>query len=102
MSRLLRLPGRPVGRRSSSPVPLPDRAQAAAPASASGGEHAGAGVFFPLIFLTDVGTLSFFSTTTIFGTPIDITLSELAVESFFPADPATADAMRRLASQVLS
>lgn len=33
------------------------------------------------------GTLSFFSTTTIFGTPVDVTLSELALESFFPADP---------------
>jgi hypothetical protein len=33
----------------------------------------------------------------VFGTPIDITLSELALESFFPADEATAQAMRRLA-----
>jgi hypothetical protein len=41
--------------------------------------------------------LSFFSTTTVFGTPLDITLSELAIESFFPADTATADVMRRLA-----
>jgi hypothetical protein len=32
-----------------------------------------------------------------FGTPLDITLSELAIESFFPADAATADIMRRLA-----
>jgi hypothetical protein len=42
--------------------------------------------------------LSFFSTTTVFGTPLDITLSELAIESFFPADTATADVMRRLAA----
>ena len=41
--------------------------------------------------------LSFFSTTTVFGTPIDITLAELALESFFPADTATADSLRRLA-----
>ena len=41
------------------------------------------------------GILSFFSTTTIFGTPLDITLSEIAVESFFPADAATANALRR-------
>jgi hypothetical protein len=27
---------------------------------------------------------------------VDITLSELAIESFFPADAATADLMRRL------
>jgi hypothetical protein len=33
----------------------------------------------------------------VFGTPVDITLSELALESFFPADAATAHALRRLA-----
>jgi transcriptional regulator with XRE-family HTH domain len=37
--------------------------------------------------------LAFFSTTTVFGTPIDITLSELAIEAFFPADEATATAV---------
>jgi hypothetical protein len=39
--------------------------------------------------LTDGGELAFFSTTTVFGTPLDITLSELAIEAFFPADEAT-------------
>lgn len=34
--------------------------------------------------------LSFITTTTIFGTPADVTLSELAVEAFFPANPQTA------------
>lgn len=38
--------------------------------------------------------LSFISTTTIFGTPVDVTLSELAVESFFPADAETAEMLR--------
>lgn len=33
--------------------------------------------------------LSFYTTTTVFGTPTDVTLSELAIESFFPADSAT-------------
>lgn len=47
-----------------------------------------------LIFGTDV--LSFISTTTVFGTPTDITLSELILESFFPANLETAEAMRRL------
>jgi transcriptional regulator with XRE-family HTH domain len=41
--------------------------------------------------------LSFITTTTVFGAPADITLSELAVETFFPADAATAAAMRALA-----
>ena len=34
--------------------------------------------------------LSLISTTTVFGTPRDVTLAELAIESFFPADAATA------------
>ncbi len=50
----------------------------------------------PFRLNTETGTLAFFSTTTVFGTPVDITLSELAIEAFYPADPATADALRRL------
>jgi hypothetical protein len=38
--------------------------------------------------------LSFISTTMVFGTPIDITLQELAVETFFPADDLTAGRLR--------
>jgi transcriptional regulator with XRE-family HTH domain len=38
--------------------------------------------------------LAFFSTITTFGTAVDVTVSELAVEAFFPADPETADALR--------
>jgi len=53
-----------------------------------------AGVVVPLQFMSDAGILSFFSTTTIFGTPLDVTLSELAIESFFPADAATAEKLR--------
>jgi transcriptional regulator with XRE-family HTH domain len=56
-----------------------------------------AGFVVPFQLATDGGILSFFSTTTIFGTPVDITLSELALESFFPADGATAGALRRIA-----
>jgi hypothetical protein len=40
------------------------------------------------------GELSFFSTIATFGTAIDITVAELSIESFFPADAATAKAMR--------
>ncbi len=43
------------------------------------------GVIVPLRLRTEAGVLSFVSTTTIFGTPVDVTLSELAIESFFPA-----------------
>jgi transcriptional regulator with XRE-family HTH domain len=54
-----------------------------------------AGIVVPLELVTPNGTLAFFSTTTVFGTPVDVTLSELAVEAFFPADTATAHALRR-------
>ena len=42
--------------------------------------------------------MSFISTVTVFGTPHDITLQELAIESFFPADDFTAKALARLAA----
>lgn len=41
--------------------------------------------------------LAFFSTVATFGTPLDVTVSELAIESFFPANPETAEALRSLA-----
>jgi hypothetical protein len=45
--------------------------------------------------------LSFFSTTTVFGTPVDVTLSELALELFFPADAVTAEIVQRLAGEAV-
>ncbi len=44
--------------------------------------------------------LSFISTTMIFGTPVDVTLSELALETFFPADDLTARRMREIAASL--
>jgi transcriptional regulator with XRE-family HTH domain len=43
---------------------------------------------------SDAPELSFFSTITTFGTPVDVTVSELALEAFFPADAQTADHLR--------
>lgn len=57
------------------------------------------GVVMPFCFESVHGMLSLISTTTIFGTPVDVTLQELAVESFFPADEFTAQALRELAQQ---
>ena len=54
------------------------------------------GVVVPMRLVSPVGELSFFSTTTVFGTPMDVTLSELAIESFFPADEATGERLRAL------
>jgi transcriptional regulator with XRE-family HTH domain len=63
----------------------------------AGDDEEYAGVVVPFRLVTEQGILSFISTTTIFGTPVDITLSELALESFFPADTATANTLRRFA-----
>ena len=51
-------------------------------------------IAIPIRIKTDEGELSFISTTTVFGTPVDITLSELVIESFFPADEKTASFLK--------
>lgn len=51
-------------------------------------------VAVPLLLDTSIGRLAFMSTTTVFGTPVDVTLSEIALETFFPADDATASTLR--------
>lgn len=50
----------------------------------------------PLRLMTKDGALSFVSTVTVFGTPIDVTLSELAIESFFPANEETAEILAQV------
>jgi transcriptional regulator with XRE-family HTH domain len=78
--------------REVSGYPAPE----AAAAEHAAAEHA---IVVPFRIRTAAGVLSFFSTTTVFGTPVDVTLSELMVELFFPMDRATADAVRRLAQR---
>ena len=56
-------------------------------------------IVVPLVLETPLGQLSFISTMTVFGTPVGITCSELALQTFFPADAATARALR-LAAEV--
>jgi transcriptional regulator with XRE-family HTH domain len=73
--------------------PTSDEAESSKPVT--DGDYADVVVPFQLV--AEGNILSFFSTTTIFGTPVDITLSELAIESFFPADAATAQTLRLLA-----
>jgi hypothetical protein len=50
----------------------------------------------PLRIRLDGAELSFLSTTTVFGAPLDVTVAELAIESFYPADARTAAAVRKL------
>lgn len=54
-------------------------------------------VVVPMRLQTPHGVLSVFSTITVFGTPVDVTLSELAVEAFFPADDVSRQLLERLA-----
>lgn len=55
------------------------------------------GVVLPLRLTTPRGELSLFSTATTFGTAADVTLAELTVESFFPADARTEELLRAAA-----
>ncbi|MFF0814617.1 helix-turn-helix domain-containing protein [Rhodococcus sp. NPDC003318] len=48
----------------------------------------------PIRIRTVAGELEFLSTTTVFGTPLDVTVAELAIETFHPVDAATAAALR--------
>ncbi|MBA3694295.1 MAG: helix-turn-helix domain-containing protein [Acidobacteria bacterium] len=50
----------------------------------------------PIQLDTGRGELSFLSLTTVFGTPVDITLAELIIESFFPTDEFTAEVMNEI------
>ena len=73
------LAGYPVPTGSAAEHRVPDRA-----------------VIVPLRLATARGELSFISTSTVFGTPLDVTLSEIALETFLPADEATAAALAGL------
>ena len=52
------------------------------------------GLIAPLRIRSEGGMLTFFTATTVFGTAVDISFSELVIESFFPGDAFTAAAMR--------
>ncbi len=57
-------------------------------------------VAIPLKLRHGGAVLSLFSTTMVFGTPVDITLSELALETFFPADDLTARRLKEIAADL--
>jgi transcriptional regulator with XRE-family HTH domain len=50
-------------------------------------------LFMPLTIRSGGRELTFFSTLATFGTALDVTMAELCIEAFFPADPATAAAL---------
>ena len=74
------------------PVPAAPRTRLPASAEVDLG-----GVAVALQYESDHGVLSLISTTTVFGTPVDLTLAELALETFFPADAFTAQVLQTLA-----
>jgi transcriptional regulator with XRE-family HTH domain len=53
----------------------------------------------PLQIATAAGTISFLNTVTVFGTPTDVTLSELALEMLFPANSETVAVVKRLSGE---
>ncbi len=58
------------------------------------------GLVMPLRLRTPFGELRLIATITVFGTPQDVLLSELAIESLFPADAATSALLARLMHEV--
>jgi hypothetical protein len=58
--------------------------------------HPPGGILVPLELDSPAGRLSLISTTTVFGSPVEVTLSELAIEAFYAADPVTAERLLRL------
>jgi transcriptional regulator with XRE-family HTH domain len=54
-------------------------------------------IVVPFQVSSKFGVLSFITTTTVFGTPVDVTVSEIALETFFPADQTTRDVFEQLA-----
>ncbi|MEV6692687.1 helix-turn-helix transcriptional regulator [Micromonospora sp. NPDC051196] len=72
------------------------------PAPAGTAANAGTGpgddLVIPLRLSTEYGELALFYATTVFGAPRDVTLDEISIETFFPADAATAELLRAMAS----
>jgi transcriptional regulator with XRE-family HTH domain len=72
------------------------------PGDGSGGDEDDAigGIVVPLKLHSPAGLLTLFSTTTVFGTAVEVTLSELMLEAFYPADEFTAQVLRAVAGAV--
>src|SRR3546814_20596628 len=66
--------------------------------TATGSRPSNETIAVPLRLRTPAGVLSFISTTMVFGTPLDITLSETALDTFLPANAEPAATIRRPAT----
>lgn len=76
----------------SYPDPGPDPAEGGAGAAYSSVDD----IAVPMRMATEYGDLALIYTTTVFGSPRDVTLDEIAVETFYPADDRTAELLRAL------
>lgn len=76
------------------------RESLAYPAGDASAEDWTGGPSVPLLVQTRLGRLSFIGATTVFGSPADVTLEEVALEVLHPADAFT-DAAVRMAAQVM-
>jgi hypothetical protein len=74
--------------------PVPDR-DTTRPAAGDGPDRYAT----PLRIATRLGPVSFLNTTTIFGTPNDVTLAELALEMLFPGDDETIAVVGRMVEE---
>jgi hypothetical protein len=70
--------------------------------SSSNGAVGFSGVVVPMRLQSPAGVLTLFSTTTVFGTAVEVTLSELTLEAFYPADEFTAEVLRGVAAGAAS
>lgn len=64
-----------------------------------GGLEASQRLATPLRIATRLGTVSFLNTVTVFGTPNDVTLAELALEMLFPADARTIEITKSMVQE---
>ncbi|HEX4392882.1 MAG TPA: hypothetical protein VH084_15285 [Mycobacterium sp.] len=53
-------------------------------------------VAVPLRLRHDGNELAFFSMTAVVGAPLNVTVAEVAIESFYPADAATAEVLQAM------
>jgi transcriptional regulator with XRE-family HTH domain len=67
-----------------------------APPAPAAPAHPPGGIVVPLELDTPAGPLSLIGTVTVFGTPVEVTLSELAIEAFYPANAETGARLRAL------
>jgi transcriptional regulator with XRE-family HTH domain len=79
-------------------LPTPAGLAHAAPRGAVGGADFG-GVAVALRLKTPAGPLALISTTTVFGSPADVLVSEIALECFYPLDEDTAALLRAMAER---